>query len=345
MIQKSISLLRAIRHKNGLFSASSLAVSTGYNRAWIRDNVYEAMGIEAINPKEAIKTYYTLLDILLKHEAKIDWAIKEKPKHAYQYIHARYDPITLNEIWEEWGNKQNDAIGALIFKICDLTQKGFSVVRDRHDIRMLQKLVQYLESIEYWQDKDNGVWEEKEELHASSVGACLAALKLLKKTTFKLPSITGKKLLRKISVPHDMITKGQETLNFLLPRESITKETDLALLSLIYPYDIVNAKQKKQILENIEMQLVRNKGAIRYTGDQYYNKSGEAEWTFGFPWLAIIYKLSGNKKKHSHYYKKTLEAFNKKGELPELYYANSEMHNENTPLGWSQAMYLIMRKM
>jgi GH15 family glucan-1,4-alpha-glucosidase len=345
MIQKSISLLRAIRHKNGLFSASSLAVSTGYNRAWIRDNVYEAMGIEAVSPKEAIKTYHALLDILLKHETKIDFAIKEKPKHAYQYIHARYDPITLNEIWEEWGNKQNDSIGALIFKICDLTQKGFSIVRDRHDIRILQKLVQYLESIEYWQDKDNGVWEESEEVHASSVGACLAALKSLKKTTFKLPSITGKTLLRKISVPRDMITKGQETLNHLLPCESINKQTDLALLSLIYPYNIVSAKQKKQILENIEMQLVRNKGVIRYTGDQYYNKSGEAEWTFGLPWLAIIYKQDGNKQKSLYYTKKTMQAFNQDGELPELYYAGSETHNENTPLGWSQAMYLIMRKM
>ena len=32
-----------------------------------------------------------------------------------------------------------------------------------------------------------------------------------------------------------------------------------------------------------------------------------------------------------------------KGEFPELFYNKGEeiVHNENTPLGWSQAMYLV----
>jgi len=40
--------------------------------------------------------------------------------------------------------------------------------------RILVKLVQYLESIRYWEDKGHGMWEEKEEVQASSIGACLA---------------------------------------------------------------------------------------------------------------------------------------------------------------------------
>ena len=32
---------------------------------------------------------------------------------------------------------------------------------------------------------------------------------------------------------------------------------------------------------------------------------------------------------------------NSKGELPELYYSNSNIHNENSPLGWAQAMYMV----
>jgi predicted nucleotidyltransferase len=35
--------------------------------------------------------------------------------------------------------------------------------RDEDDIRVLQKLVYYLQSIEYWHDKDNGIWENDEE--------------------------------------------------------------------------------------------------------------------------------------------------------------------------------------
>lgn len=317
-----------MQHPNGLFIASSPTVTTGYNRAWIRDNIYESLGLEAVKSyKEVIKSYQALLDILLKHEYKIDWAIREKPKYRHQYIHARYDPNTGNEIWEEWGNKQNDAIGALLFKIGDLEGKGIKIIRNNDDLRILQKLVYYLKSIEYWHDKDNGVWEENEEIHASSVGACVAGLKAISKI---------------VDVSKELIEKGQIMLNKLLPRESETKDTDLALLSLIYPYNIVSKKQKLQILQNVENTLIRENGVIRYIGDQYYNNNGEAQWTFGFPWLSIIYKQMNRPDKYAYYMRKTLEVMNEKGELPELYFANSNQHNENSPLGWSQALFLVM---
>jgi phosphorylase kinase alpha/beta subunit len=329
MIKKSIQILKKLQAPSGLLMASKASVSTGYNRAWIRDNIYESLGFEAVKDKKAlVKIYRALLDVILKHENKIDWAIVEKPTAAYKYIHARYDPFTLNEIYEEWGNKQNDAIGALLFKIGDLESKGIKIIRNKDDLRILQKLVYYLASIEYWQDKDNGVWEEAEEVHASSVGACVAGLK-------KINGI--------VDVPQILIQKGEETLNKLLPRESETKEADLALLSLIYPYNIVNEEQKRQILANIEEKLVRKMGIIRYLGDKYYNQNGEASWTMGFPWLAIIYQKLNKPDKYAFYMRKTLEAFNENGELPELYYANSSVHNENSPLGWAQALFLVAR--
>ena len=329
MIQKSIAILKNLQAPSGLLMASQASVTTGYNKAWLRDNVYEALGFEATNnKKEVIRIYRALLDIFLKHEAKIDWAIKEKPDEKFKYIHARYDPHTFEEIWEDWGNKQNDAVGAILFKIGDLEEKGIKIIRNRHDIRILQKLVWYLESIEYWQDKDNGVWEENEEVHASSVGACVAGLKKISKI---------------VEVNKELIQKGQDTLNKLLPRESATKETDLALLSLIYPFNVVNAKQRNQILKNIEEQLVRERGVIRYHNDQYYNKNGEAEWTFGFPWLATIYKNLNKPDKYAFYMRKSIEVMNKNKEMPELYFANSNQHNENSPLGWSQAMFLVAR--
>ena len=118
MLSQSIKLIEEMQYPSGLFAASSLNVKTGYNLSWIRDNVYTLIGLESAKKYTLVKkTLRALLDILLKHEYKIDFAIKEKPKHAYQYIHARYDPLTMEEIWENWGNKQNDAIGALLFNI------------------------------------------------------------------------------------------------------------------------------------------------------------------------------------------------------------------------------------
>src|SRR3989338_3943227 len=117
----------------------------------------------------------------------------------------------MEEIPGEWGNKQNDAIGAVLFKIGELESKGVRIIRNISDTRILQKLVRYLEAIEYWHDKDNGMWEENEEVHASSVGACVAGLKEIRK-------VDG------VEVPEWLIRKGEETLNKLLPRESETKE-------------------------------------------------------------------------------------------------------------------------
>jgi phosphorylase kinase alpha/beta subunit len=193
-------------------------------------------------------------------------------------------------------------------------------------------LVKYLEAIHYWCDEDNGVWEENEEVHASSVGACVAGLKSIKR-------------LSKVDVPQWLIDKGEETLKDLLPRESKTKFVDLALLSLIYPYHIVNMKQRDKILENVEYLLLRKKGVIRYKNDHYYNKnpdgySEEAEWTFGLSWLAIIYEQLSNKKKAKRYVDMMLRTATPKG-VPELYFSNSPKYNANTPLGWSESLFIV----
>src|SRR3989338_11689602 len=89
----------------------------------------------------------------------------------------------------------NNAIGALLFKIAELLDKKLPVLRNLDDYRIIQKLVFYLESIEYWHDKDNGMWEEYEEIHASSVGACLAGLKAIAKI---------------VDVPAELIKKGED---------------------------------------------------------------------------------------------------------------------------------------
>ncbi len=333
MKRESIAILESLQHPTGLFSASRKDVKTGYNLCWIRDTVYAALGFEAVENTVAVKKiYHALLDLLLKHEYKIDWMIREPhPKQAFRYIHARYDPVSMKEVWKEWGNKQNDVIGSVLFKIGDLENKGIKVIRGSNDLRILQKLVNYLEAIHYWHDADNGMWEEKEEVHASSIGACVAGLKTIRK-------VAG------VNVPQQLIMNGEKALNNLLPKESETKEVDLALLSLIYPHNIVTFQQRDAILKNVEEKLVRSKGVIRYIGDKYHNNSSEAEWTFGFPWLAIIYEQLNNSEKYANYMRKTLEAMNEKGEMPELYYGNTNKCNENTPLAWAQAMYLVAAK-
>jgi GH15 family glucan-1,4-alpha-glucosidase len=334
LLEQHLKILKDLQYDSGLFAASKKDVGTGYNKSWLRDNFYECLAFEILGDWDTVeKTYDSVLNIFLKHEEKIDWAIANKPSEAFQYIHARFNPQTFDEYWEEWGNKQNDAIGAILFRVGELEQnrKG-RVLENKDRFRIVQKLVYYLQSIEYWNDPDNGMWEEYEEIHASSIGACVAGLKAVDK-------IEG------IEVPDDMIVKGERALEGLLPRESDTKFTDLSLLSLIYPYHVVSDEMRDQILENLEYHLLRKRGVIRYKGDQYYNKnpdgySEEAEWVFGLDWLAIIYQEIGNLDKAKELIENLVEIDTKEG-LPELYFSNSEQFNENTPLGWTESLFIV----
>lgn len=334
LLEQHVEILDALRYGSGLFAASQKGVNTGYDKAWLRDNFYEALAFEVIGEKDVVlHLYRTILDIFKKHEHKIDAAIAHKPNYTYEYIHPRYHPETFDEYWEEWGNKQNDSIGCILFKIGELEHESHgSIIKDDADRRIIQKLVWYLSTLEYWHDEDSGVWEEAEEVHASSIGACLAGLKAVSH-------------LEGITVPDRLIWYGEETLNTLLPRESEKKFVDLALLSLIWPYHVVTNEQRDEILRNVEYHLVRERGVIRYKGDHYYNKnadgwSEEAEWTFGLSWLSIIYRKIGNVKKAAEYFKKAFETTTTKG-LPELYYSHSSEYNENTPLGWSESLFIV----
>ena len=333
LLQKKVSevlnALKKLQYPTGLFAAAGPEVKTGYHLAWVRDTVYSTFGLEiSKNWPEIIRAHHALLDVFKKHEYKIDWMIKEpQPKQAWRYIHARYRPFSGDEIWEDWGNKQNDAIGLFLFNTGRLHKKGVPVLRSQEDYLIIQKLVDYLESIEYWRDTDNGIWEEQEQLHASSIGACIAGLKAVQQIA---------------RVPNQLILLGEQTLKRLLPLESPNRKEDLALLSLIYPFNVVSSEQEEAILRMVEENLVRQRGVIRYFGDKYYHCGvSEAEWTLGFCWLAIIYKQKKQAHKHSFYLRKATEAINEKGELPELYYGNTSLHNENSPLAWAHSLYLV----
>lgn len=346
ILERHLENIRKLRSASGLFMASRSNVSTGYNKAWLRDNFYTCLAFEAVEDWETVRTTWkALLQVFIKHRDKIEWATRNKPFQSWQYIHARYNPETFEEFWTEWGNKQNDAVGAIIFKIAELEERGVKILESNEERDITQKLIDYLGNIEYWHDPDNGVWEEYEEVHASSVGACLAGLKRISK-------IGG------FRVPHDLIQKGEEALQRLLPRESKSKFTDLALLSLIYPFKVVGESMAREIVQHLEYHLKRDRGILRYKNDRYYNKnedgfSEEAEWCFGFPWLSIIYSewASDGEKfgditddsdriKAQKYLEKTHSVIYK-GEIPELYYSDSPMPNDNTPLAWAESLFVV----
>lgn len=331
--------LERMRGANGLYLASP---SADYSKAWIRDNVYEVLPYANKPTRHYEETYGSLMAILRRHEWKIDAILREKPTDRDAYIHARFHPETFREFAEPWGNKQNDATGALLFGIAEGLRHGKRILRDERDHRLVGKLIRMHGALRYWEDADNGMWEEAEEVHASSIGAVVGGLKAIREQGF--------------DVEDDLIREGERALSALLPRESVTKPTDLALLSLAYPYRVLSTQQRKQVLQNLERSLLRERGVIRYEGDSYYSPLAEehgrdkpwefyhgteAEWTFGLPWLSIIYREMGQTARADHFLERTRKVENAPGSLPELYYAGTDEPNPNTPLGWSVAMYIL----
>ncbi len=321
-LRNSLSILAKLRMPNGVFIAAPNKL-TGYNKMWLRDTIYESIPFEKIDPVMTLRMYDSIISMLKRYSQKIDWAITNKPSHSYQFIHARYHPLTLDEFWEEWGNKQNDAIGLLLFKIGELTREGFRILRSPEDHRIVQKLVHYLESINYWAEPDHGVWEEVEMLHSSSLAACVAGLEAVKGI---------------VEVPDGLIEKGRVVLRRQLPRESEERMTDMALLTLIWPFNIVSDKMGRAILRNVERRLVRSMGVLRYEGDAYYNVGAEAEWPLGLHWLALIHKHDSSYERYLALAKQTIT---RSGEIPEIYYANTTRANPNTPLGWAHAIHAL----
>jgi GH15 family glucan-1,4-alpha-glucosidase len=341
MVKKSYSILDSIRLPNGLYIASP---SVHYSAVWIRDSLYISLPFLNKSCDTYQRTIHRLLDLMLDYEWKIDIHIKDRPREAWQYIHAKYDPETVKELdGVAWGHAQHDAVGLLLWSIGEGERRGKQIIRNEHDKQIVQKLVYYLQTCEYWHDNDNGMWEEDREVHASSVGACVSGLNAVSYL---------------VHVPHELIQNGIEAIGALKGKETDNRYVDMAQLSLIYPHKVYDREAALQILKKVEAKLLRRNGVARYEGDSYYSTveqdgrhhslphyyGTEAEWCMGLPWLAICYQQMGDYKKAAEYIAQTERIILADGSIPELYYANTDIPNPNTPLGWANALYLVAKE-
>lgn len=318
---------------SGLYIAS---IGPEYKYVWIRDVYYQAKPSLKSNPEAYIQTYRSLLDyykgLNYKYDDKIDELIRKPfPLNNIRFIHPRLYP-DLTEITGDWGNLQLDTFGYFFLGIAEGLDAKLAIIRDESDVEIINKLIKLLVKIEYWNIADNGIWEEPEEIHASSIGAILAGALALEKHEF--------------AIPRKLLNEGFKKINTLLPNESITKVIDLSLMTLIYPFNLVKDDIKDSIIKNVHKYLEREKGVARYVGDKYHSidrnnpVDNEAEWTFGLTYLFFAY-IDTDFEKAEEYLFKTIKLLDSKYYLPELYYSKTDKPNENNPLGWSIGMLIL----
>ena len=326
-------MIGLIKGMEGLLKPSGAfmaAPSEQYEACWLRDQLYVSLSYYYLGDLEKLKRgIWIVFDIFHKHRAKIEKAIYDSHHPFNGHIHARYCSDTLEEITPDWGHHQLDALGLFLFLTAYFDSKNIKIIRNDDDLELIYLLAYYLHAIQYWQAEDFGMWEDNPSLHSSSLGAVLAGLSLLKERKI-------------IVVPECAINWGKNTLNNVLPRESSDRPTDMAQLSLIWPYNIVSSETATAILEQVKENLVKEHGVNRYPGDTYYEENGiSAEWPMGFFWLSIIASQGNNPKEAEHWFDKGIEQMNSEGYIPELY--QNGRPNKNTPLAWAHSFAIIAK--
>ncbi|VDM49724.1 unnamed protein product, partial [Toxocara canis] len=260
--------------------------------AWVRDNVYAAHALWAMYrayQKSAdfdedlakanelgltcVKMMQSLMECMMLQSEKVE-QFKTYQRRT-DALHAKYSVGTKSSVCgdEEWGHLQIDATSLYLLTLAQMTASGLQIVRNFDEVAFIQNLVYYIEN--GCRTADYGIWERGDktnqgirELNASSVGMAKAALQALN----DVGDLFGDG--SKGSVIHvlpDQIEQCSAVLTSMLPRESFSKETDSALLTVIsYPAFAVEDQQLIQITrDTITETLLGRYGCRRFLRDGY----------------------------------------------------------------------------
>lgn len=377
----------------GLLPASTaITVHGDYTHAWVRDNVYSIMAIWALgrawrkaDPAQAdeldaatTRLMRGLLAAMMRQSHKVERF--KHTQHPHDALHAKYSTQTGESVVgdTEWGHLQIDATAIFLLMLAQMSAGGLSIVRDRDELNFVQNLVWYLAHA--WRTPDYGIWERghkrndgQAEVNASSVGMAKAALEVVNGAQL-MPGADSPR----IHVPADAIAQARHTLESLLPRESESKETDAALLSIIgFPaFAVGDATLVERTRAEIVGKLQGRYGCKRFLRDGHQTVTEdhsrlhyepgelkqfehiESEWPLFFCYLLLDAALRGDQVAAQDY-RQRLDTLMVEQDgvrlLPELYFVPAELveaerleprtqrrePNDNVPLVWAQSLYLV----
>jgi 4-alpha-glucanotransferase len=220
-----------------------------YSHAWVRDNAFCVLaiwaareacrraGLEGLAQRYGEAAEGVLRGLLLamrRQSGKVERFIQTG--HPLDGLHAKFDAETGAPVHgdAEWGHLQLDATAMFLLLCADLTAAGLSILRTPEEFAFAERLMAYLGRS--WRTPDFGMWERgdkrnigKPERNASSIGLARAALISAPQATF---TIEGR-VLRLAPRPQEELALFEAALEGLLPEESLSKETDGALLAAV----------------------------------------------------------------------------------------------------------------
>lgn len=381
----------------GLLPASTAVTVHGdYRDAWVRDNVYSILAVWGLAlayrkvdappgrvyvlEKSVVKLMRGVLFCMMKQAHKVE-SFKYS-QSLLDALHAKYNTQTGDVVVgdDEWGHLQLDATSLYLLMLAQMTASGLQIVFDLDEVDFVQNLIYYIGRA--YRTPDYGLWERgnkinkgNAELNASSLGMAKAALEAM--NGLDLFGARGSHFST-IHVVQDEVNRSRATLESLLPRESASKETDAALLSIIgFPAFAVENKSLRGLTRQKIVDLLSgNYGCKRFLRDGhqtvledssrlYYEAVElqqfadiECEWPLFFTYLYLDALFRNDRPEIDKYREKLAKlVVDIDGDLllPELYYVPSDsiaaekrqpgsqqrLPNENIPLVWAQSLYYL----
>ncbi|MBD2040901.1 glycoside hydrolase family 15 protein [Microcoleus sp. FACHB-672] len=381
----------------GLLPASTAINAHGdYTDAWVRDNVYSILAVWGLAlayrkiddysgrsfelEHSVVKLMRGLLFCMMRQSDKVE-RFKET-QSLLDCLHAKYNTGTGDVVVgdREWGHLQVDATSLFLLMLAQMTASGLHIIYSIDEVNFIQNLVYYIGRA--YRTPDYGIWERgnkinvgNPELNASSIGMAKAALEAI--NGLNLFGVRGSQA-SVIHVLPDEIARARMTLESLLPRESLSKEIDAALLSIIsFPAfavenldlmnrtrtDIINKLQGKygckRFLRDGHQTVLEDTKRLHYEPWELKQfEHIESEWPLFFTYLFLDGLCRGDREQTKEY-KERLESLLVEREglrlLPELYYVPAEkveaerqnpqsqtrLPNENLPLVWAQSLFML----
>src|SRR5919202_2736445 len=367
-----------------------------YTDAWVRDNVYSILAVWGLAlayrkldadggrtfelEHNVVKLMRGLLFCMMRQAHKVE-RFKET-QSLMDALHAKYNTSTGDVVVgdDQWGHLQLDATSLFLLMLAQMTASGLYIIYTIDEVNFVLNLVYYI--VRGYRTRDYGIWERgnkvnhgNPELNASSVGMAKAALEAI--NGLDLFGVRGS-AASVIHVLPDEMARSRITLEYLLPRESGSKETDAALLSVIgFPaFAIEDAELIERTKNDIVKKLEGRYGCKRFLRDGHQTvledttrlhydpwelqkfEHIECEWPLFFSYLVLDGLFRGDTEQVQNYQARLERLLDERAGLrllPELYYVPQEnieaerqsphtqprLPNENVPLVWAQSLYYL----
>ena len=213
-------------------------------------------------------------------------------------------------------------------------------------LKAITALLNYIDN-DYLSKECFDLWEERRGKHLYSTASMYEGLKVGKEMLASINAIKYRATISEIEITLMNMRKAiinNFTENGVLKRSIDNTQTDISLLSLSTPYDILETDDEimKNTISAIERDLkLSNGGYMRYQGDTYV---GGNAWIISSLWLALYYSKNGEKEAAKELFDWVTNHSDYLNFLPEQIDRNGNDTVWVRQLSWSHAMYIIVKK-